>query len=63
MSACIIGRYSDSTFSLRRTVGPTKIIFLSPKKLGQEYENDIFVTDIKKIEGSINSSRTRREMV
>jgi hypothetical protein len=61
MSACIIDRYSDSTFSLRRTVGPTKII-LSSKKLGKVYGNDIFVTDIKKIEGSINSSRTRKEM-
>ena len=48
MSACIIGRYSDSTFSLRRTVGPTKIIFLSPKKLGKKFEDDIFVADIKK---------------
>jgi hypothetical protein len=24
------------------------MIFLSPKKLGKEYENDIFVLDIKK---------------
>jgi hypothetical protein len=39
-----------------RTVEATKMIFLSPKKLGKEYENDIFVLDIKKMEGSITSS-------
>jgi hypothetical protein len=61
MSACIIDKYSDSTFSLMRTVGPTKMIFLSSKKLGKEYENDIFVSDIKKWKDlSIQVGREKR---
>jgi hypothetical protein len=38
-------------FLLRRIVGPTKMIFLSSKKLGKEYENDIFLSNIKKWKG------------
>ena len=41
------GKYSDPEFVWNRTVGPTKILFLDSSKLGSEYENDIFVSDIK----------------
>jgi glucose/arabinose dehydrogenase len=41
------GRYSDPEFSWVQTVGPTKIKFLNSDKLGYEYKNDIFVSDIK----------------
>ncbi len=41
------GGYSDPEFSWKKTVGLTKIRFLNSEKLGKEYENDIFVADIK----------------
>lgn len=41
------GKYSDPEFSWTKTVGPTKIKFLNSEKLGKEYENDLFVSDIK----------------
>lgn len=39
--------YSDPEFTWSETVGPTKIKFLNTDKLGEEYYNDIFVSDIK----------------
>lgn len=41
------GKYSDPQFSWNETVGPTKVIFLNSDKLGKQYENDMFVSDIK----------------
>jgi glucose/arabinose dehydrogenase len=40
------GKYSDPEFAWKRTVGPTAIKFLNSDKLGKQYENDIFVSDI-----------------
>ena len=41
------GKYSPPEFSWQGTVGPTAIKFLTTPKLGSQYENDIFVSDIK----------------
>lgn len=41
------GKYSDPEFVWNQTVGPTKIKFLNTDKLGKQYENDIFVSDVK----------------
>lgn len=41
------GKYSDPEFTWNATVGPTRIKFLNSDKLGNSYENDIFVSDIK----------------
>jgi aldose sugar dehydrogenase len=41
------GRYSDPEFSWVHTVAPTKIKFLNSDKLGDKYENDLLVSDIK----------------
>lgn len=40
-------KYSDPEFTWSQTVGPTKIKFLNSDKLGKQYENDIFVSDIR----------------
>jgi aldose sugar dehydrogenase len=40
------GKYRDPEFSWTSTVGPTKIVFLNSDKLGKQYDNDIFVSDI-----------------
>jgi len=40
------GKYRDPEFSWFNTVGPTKILFLNSIKLGNQYQNDIFVSDI-----------------
>jgi glucose/arabinose dehydrogenase len=40
-------KYSDPEFTWSETVGPTKIKFLNSDKLGVEYQNDIFVGDIR----------------
>jgi aldose sugar dehydrogenase len=42
------GKYSDPEFTWRLPVGPTSIKFLDSDKLGEEYENDLFVSDIHK---------------
>jgi glucose/arabinose dehydrogenase len=39
------GKYSDPEFTWKRAVGPTGITFLNSDKLGQNYENDMFVGD------------------
>ena len=41
------GKYSDPEFTWMYTVGPTKIKFLDSDKLGDEYKNDILVSDVK----------------
>jgi len=41
------GKYSSPEFTWQDTVGPTAITFLTTPKLGTQYENDIFVGDIK----------------
>ena len=41
------GKYSSPEFIWEDTVGPTAIKFLTTPKLGTQYENDIFVGDIK----------------
>jgi glucose/arabinose dehydrogenase len=40
------GKYSDPEFTWHDTTGPTKILFFNSSKLGKNYENDIFVSDI-----------------
>ena len=41
------GKYSAPEFTWNNTIGPTALIFLTTDKIGQEYENDIFVSDVK----------------
>ena len=40
------GKYRDPEFTWFNTVGPTKILFLNSTKLGKQYQNDIFVSNI-----------------
>jgi aldose sugar dehydrogenase len=40
------GTYSDPEFEWRQTLGPTALIFLHSDRLGQQYQNDIFVGSI-----------------
>lgn len=40
------GTYSDPELTWVDTVGPTKVKFLNSDKLGGEYENDLFVSDV-----------------
>jgi len=40
------GKYRDPELTWVDTVGPTKIKFLTSDKLGKEYENDLFVSDV-----------------
>jgi glucose/arabinose dehydrogenase len=40
------GDYRDPEFSLVDTVGPSKVLFFDSDKLGQQYENDMFVADV-----------------
>jgi len=39
------GNYSDPEFVWNHTVGPTALKFLNSDKLGEQYENDMFVGD------------------
>ena len=39
------GKYSPPEFVWSKTVGPTALKFLNSDKLGEEYENDLFVGD------------------
>jgi aldose sugar dehydrogenase len=39
-------QYIEPKFSWFNTVGPTAIVFLNSKRLGIDYQNDIFVGDI-----------------
>jgi aldose sugar dehydrogenase len=40
------GKYSSPEFTWNDTVGLTELKFLSTDKLGQQYENDMFVADV-----------------
>lgn len=40
------GTYSDPEFEWQQTLGPTDLIFLHSDRLGQQYQNDIFVGSI-----------------
>jgi glucose/arabinose dehydrogenase len=40
------GKYSDPEFEWTETLGPTAVKFLNSDKLGIEYVNDMFVTDV-----------------
>src|SRR5919108_1585133 len=40
------GKYRDPEFSWFNTLGPTKILFLNSIKLGEQYQNDVFVSNI-----------------
>ena len=42
------GRYSNPEFVWDRPVAPTALVFLTSDKLGQQYENDMFVGSAKK---------------
>jgi aldose sugar dehydrogenase len=41
------GKYSNPEFTWNEPVGPTSIKFFDSDKLGKQYENDVFVGDIK----------------
>jgi glucose/arabinose dehydrogenase len=41
------GKYSSPEFVWDKPVGPTALLFLDSDKLGEEYENDIFVGSVK----------------
>jgi glucose/arabinose dehydrogenase len=40
------GTYSDPEFEWQQTLGPTALIFLHSDRLGEQYQNDIFVGSI-----------------
>lgn len=40
------GKYSSPEFTWNRTIGVTALKFLNSNKLGKQYENDLFVSDI-----------------
>ena len=40
------GKYSEPEFTWMNVVGPTAIKFLNSDKLGNQYENDMFVADV-----------------
>jgi len=42
------GNYSDPEFVWKETVAPTALKFLNSSKLGSQYENTIFVGDVKR---------------
>ena len=42
------GKYSSPEFVWDKPVGPTALLFFASDKLGEEYENDIFVGSVKK---------------
>jgi glucose/arabinose dehydrogenase len=41
------GKYSSPEFTWWQTLGPTALKFLSSVKLGESYENDMFVGDVQ----------------
>jgi glucose/arabinose dehydrogenase len=41
------GKYSDPEFVWKETVAPTALKFLNSSKLGAQYENTLFVGDVK----------------
>jgi aldose sugar dehydrogenase len=43
----VYGKYSAPEFTWSTTVAPTALVFLTTEKIGHEYKNDMFVSDIK----------------
>lgn len=41
------GKYSPPEFTWSSSIGPTALLFLTTDKIGQEYKNDILVSDVK----------------
>ncbi|MDQ3976450.1 MAG: PQQ-dependent sugar dehydrogenase [Thermoproteota archaeon] len=59
------GEYRDPEFTWNTTVGPTAIKFYNSTQLGAEYQNDIFVGDIKNgriYHFDLNENRTGLEL-
>ena len=59
------GKYSSPELIWQDTVGPTAIKFLTSPKLGSQYENDVFVGDIKYgrlYHFELNKNRTALEL-
>lgn len=55
------GVYQDPQFSWIDTVGPTKVLFFDSDKLGEQYENDMFVADVhfgRVYDFNLNGNRT-----
>jgi glucose/arabinose dehydrogenase len=55
------GVYRDPEFTWVDTVGPTKVLFFDSDKLGNEYENDMFVADVhfgRIYDFNLNENRT-----
>jgi aldose sugar dehydrogenase len=55
------GVYRDPEFSWVDTVGPTEVLFFDSDKLGEEYQNDLFVADVhfgRIYEFNLNKNRT-----
>ena len=55
------GVYRDPEFSWVDTVGPTKVLFFNSDKLGDQYENDMFVADVhfgRIYDFNLNENRT-----
>ena len=55
------GKYSQPEFTWKGRYGPTAIIFLDSNKLGERYENDLFVGDVHNgtiYHFELNKSRT-----
>src|SRR5215204_1942446 len=56
------GNYRDPEFVWTDTVGPTAIKFLHSDRLGKQYENDVFVSDITQgiiYHFDLNANRTQ----
>ena len=55
------GKYHDPAFTWFDTVGPTEVRFLNSNKLGKQYENNLFVSDIHQgriYQFKLNETRT-----
>ena len=57
------GEYSPPEFTWIKPVGPTAIKFLPTDKLGKEYENDIFVGDVRGHIYHFDLNKDRTELV
>ena len=40
-------KYRTLEFARKKTVGPTALKFLTTDKLGEQYENDMLVSDVR----------------
>lgn len=55
------GKYSSPEFVWNRTVGPTGLTFMTTDKLGKQYKNEMFVSDVENgriYHFELNQSRT-----